>query len=235
VVIGDKGFGKSNLVAALILYAAGAPLQSVVIIDSKPHPDEWMGEYARRYGYIVTSDPAALSVFPRVVFQVDPRALEDRAGWARPGTIGWQWTEALQRIFNRGNTFIVFDEALQTMPVSRPHPEARRLVSQARVHRLTIAVCSQSVNYFDLHVLRLAEHCAAFRMDSADDRGYLSRYRAGAQTELLGSLPTWHYGWQSKPGPFVACRPVPLVLGKSIEISRPLPATAVKETEPVAE
>src|SRR5579864_3846356 len=126
--IGNTRSGKTTLMRTL---AAG--VSSLVVFDSKQNPTDWIEWAASQPDVAVTRDPSAIRRHARVVLLVDSRALQDRAGWARQGSAGWAWTEALGSVFFRiaegASTLTIFDEAMHTLPLS-PHPDARRLFTQ---------------------------------------------------------------------------------------------------------
>jgi hypothetical protein len=174
----------------LALVAAGGvggqPLQSVVVMDSKHDSHEWL-KWGPALGFAVTADPADISRFPRVVFLVDQRALQDRAGWRKPGTVGWSWTDALERVWARGSTIVDFNEALNSLPKDGPHPQAQRIQTQGRSVRVTAWAESQRPRWLDPMALRLAEHCFSYTMFDAADRSYMQEVRS-VDSEVLATL-----------------------------------------------
>lgn len=182
VLIGMPGFGKTNQICFLL----GAGVESAVILDSKRHPEEY-ASWGRRHGYFVTSDPLEISRRPKVIFQVDQRSLLDRGGWQRPGTPGWLWTDALQRIKARGQTVVVFDEVIQTLPAGAAHPEAVTIYTQGRAWGLSCWAGTQVPNRMETLVVRIAEHCFAFWCGNHGDRDIIARCR-GVEAEILQEL-----------------------------------------------
>src|SRR5215472_4916212 len=141
--VGLPEYGKTNLMMWLL-----EDVRSIVVMDSKLHPEEW-APWARRRRGLVTSDPAEILRAPIVVYQVEQTALDDRTGWRIPGRPGYAWTEALVRCQQRGNTVVVFDEVLQTLPAGASHPEARRVYTQGRAFGLSCWAGTQIANRMD--------------------------------------------------------------------------------------
>jgi hypothetical protein len=190
VINGIQGQGKSNLLAWLI-----EPQPSAVIFDPKGLAEEWTS-WGARHGYVVTSDPAAISRQPKVVYLVDQLALEDRAGWSRPGSTGYSWSEALRRTFERGNTDIVFEESLQLLPANGPHPQARRIILQSRGPGSTLWYLIQRPINFDLMALRTAEHVFSAAIFNGEDLTLLRKERGADPsplTQLQDGKLTGHY------------------------------------------
>ncbi len=161
--MGFKGAGKTRLVMALVLAA-----DSVVIFDPTGRDDEWPA-FGRAHGFVVSEDPEDIRRYPKVVLRVNQLWLEDRAGWRRPESAGWNWTKALAYTFDRGATLVVFEEALQTLPALGPHPIARRILTQGRGNRLRSFVLLQGMVGVDTYSPRLAEHFFAFRTAHGGD------------------------------------------------------------------
>jgi hypothetical protein len=196
-ILGPPGYGKTTFVQYVLSTAAGGPLRSVVVFDSKQDPREWR-VWGARHGYAVTLDPTDILRHRLVVLEVNQLWLEDRAGWSRPGRPGYQWTQALRHTLHRGNTVAVFDECLQTLPASFPHPEARRILTQGRSRGVPAILCSQLGNTMDTYILRLAEWCVSFSA-IPDTVERLQRSR-GIDSSLLLGLRKFDYavhraGW----------------------------------------
>lgn len=160
---GAKGFGKTRLVMAFVGGEA-----SVVVLDPTNRPDEWPA-FGLQHGFVITDDPEDIRRHAKVIVRVNQLWLEDRAGWRRPGTPGWNWTKCMAYIFERGNTYVVFEEAIQTLPAMGPHPGARRILTQGRGNDLRSFVMLQGMIGVDTMSARLAEHFIAFRTAHAGD------------------------------------------------------------------
>jgi hypothetical protein len=177
--------GKTTLMQELL-----RPLRSVVIFDSKQVPQDWQS-WGPAHGYVVTADPAEVRRRERVILEVDSRWLDDTQGWRRPGSLGWCWTEALgsalYRASDQGSTVVVFDEAMQTLPVGRCHPDARRLATTGAGMGLPVWLGSQAANWVDLVVLAMAEHCFAFATQNFETISVLSK-RRGVDSRILATL-----------------------------------------------
>jgi hypothetical protein len=218
VFVGLPKSGKTNLMAAL---AAG--VKSLVVIDSKRHPDEWAA-WARGQGVLVTTDPAEINrrddagqlANPRIIIQISSRALRDRAGWTRPGTDGHRWTEILEAVQARGrhiSTLVIFDEVLQTLPAGAGHPLAWELYEQGRAFGISCWGGSQIPNRMETLIIRLAEHCFAFWMGNKKDQQILADCR-GVDCSVLSTLQAHHFAYHVN-GPrseWTVCSPAPLVL-----------------------
>lgn len=191
--LGVKGAGKSRMVLSLLGAggAAGGAVRSVVVMESKHDPAEWLS-WGPALGYAVSRDPADVSKYPRLVLLVDQVALQDREGWRKPGRPGWAWSDALSRAWTRGHTVVLFNEALNTLPMSGPHPQAQRIETQGRSVRVTAWAESQRPRWLDPMALRLAEHCFSFAMFDGADRDYMQEVR-GVDSEVLATLPQWHF------------------------------------------
>ena len=217
VFIGQPKSGKSNLQAAL---ADG--VKSLVIIDSKRHPGEW-ATWAKARGVLVSADPAEINkrgdngalANPRLVFQINSRALRDRAGWRSPGSDGYRWTEALEALQARGrrySTLVVFDEVLQSLPAGAAHPLAWELYEQGRAFGISCWAGSQIPNRMETLVIRLAEHCFVFWMGNKNDQKLLSDAR-GVDCTALATLKEFHYGYHTNgQRELIVCSPAPKVL-----------------------
>jgi len=241
VFIGLPKSGKTNLEAALC-----ASVKSLVVIDSKRHPEEW-ADWAKARGVLVTNDPAQINlrkdgqlVNPRIVIQVSSRALRDRAGWKKPGSVGWVWTEILEAIIARGrrvSTLVIFDEVLQTLPSGSAHPLAWEMYEQGRAFGLSIWAGSQIANRMETLVIRLAEHCFSFWMGNPKEQRLLADCR-GLDCSVLSTLEQWHFAYQAN-GPrsqWTVCSPAPKVIGKVKSVA-PRRSEEVPERvpEPIAE
>lgn len=197
--------GKSNLIAYFV-----EPLSSVVIIDSKRHPDEWTA-WGPKHGYLVTSDPADILKHPKVVYQVDMPVLMDTEGFRKPGSQGYQWTEALQGIMARGNTTVVFDETVHQLPAGHPHPAAMQIMTQGAAWKISPWAGTQFANRIETSTLRAAVHCFCFRLNPYDAE--LLRGMRGADNRNLYALPDYHFGYHLTNTPeFIVCPPVEHVL-----------------------
>lgn len=217
VFIGQPKSGKSNLEAAL---ANG--VKSLVVIDSKRHPDEWVA-WGRAQGVLVTSDAAEINrrgdkgqlANPRLVIQVTSRALGDREGWKRPGTNGYAWTEILEALQARGrrfSTLVIFDEVIQSMPAGATHPLAWELYTQGRAFGISCWAGSQIPNRMETLVTRLAEHCFVFWMGNRKDQQMLADNRS-VDCAVLSTLPPHHFAYhQNGMREWMICAPAPLVL-----------------------
>ena len=159
VFLGNTDSGKTFLIQQL-----AAPMQSVVVMDSKG--DSMWDSYAARHGYLVSGDPADIRRRARVIFRVDSRSLMDRAGWTKPGSAGHVWTDALASCWFRsesGVTLVIFDEALDTLPsAGGAHPDARRIFTSGRTQGLPAWLGAQFPIYVDRRALGTAEHCFSF-------------------------------------------------------------------------
>lgn len=161
--MGSKGFGKTRLMMAF-----SSSLESVVVLDPTGRPDEWPA-FGLAHGYVITRDPEDIRRHAKVVVLVDQLWLEDRAGWRTPGTPGWNWTLCLMYAYNRGNTMVVLEEAIQTLPSLGPHPSARRMLVQGRGNDTRSLVALQGMIGVDTMSPRLAEHFFAFMTKHAGD------------------------------------------------------------------
>lgn len=141
---------------------------SVVVFDPTNRTDEWPA-FGLSHGFVVSDDPEAVRRHPRVILRVNQLWLEDRSGWRRPGTPGWNWARALTYAFDRGNSYVVFEEAIQTLPALGPHPMARRILTQGRGNDLRSFVMLQGMIGVDTMGPRLAEHFVAFMTKHAGD------------------------------------------------------------------
>jgi hypothetical protein len=214
IFLGPPYAGKTNLVCALMgAGVGGRPVPSAVFMDSKQHPME-LAEWGPRNGYFVTRDPLEIRRHALVVYQVDQLALEDRGGWGRPGSVGYSWTLALKAAFERGNTIVEFNEALQTMPVQAPHPDARRMMTQGSAYRVSTWIESQAGNWIDTLAMRLAEHAFAFRMTDSGWHDDIRKAR-GVRCDVLASLPegAFQFAYHRRGmDAWVVCAPAPLVV-----------------------
>jgi len=163
--IGLPGYGKTNLCMALL-----AGQQSAVIWDAKHRTDEWLSpQWAKRFGYVITSDPEAIKVYPKVIFEVDDLWLQDRQGWAKPERAAFAWTRALQYAYDRGHTIQVHDEALSTLPSVAFHPLARKAATQGRAGGTTLFVNMQAPTWTDTMTMKMAEHVFIFWTNNRED------------------------------------------------------------------
>jgi len=202
IIVGPMGSGKSKLVTFL---CEDSP--SVVVIDSKRHPDEW-AKWGRAHGFMVTSDPADISRHPKVVWQVSAHTLLDVAGFRKPGSPGYQWTDGLMRIMKRGNTIVVFDELIQQLPAGHPHPSAVQILTQGGAYKLSPWGCSQYANRVETMIVRGAVHAFCYQLQPFDAREI--EVKRGI---ALPSDPLPPYGFhyhRTNTALWVACQPVPL-------------------------
>jgi hypothetical protein len=151
-MIGRPNSGKSTLQRALVHDAPG------VLVYDTSEEQGWQS----MPGYQVVADPRLLTE-ARAVLRVDVEWLRDREGWTKPGTPGWNWTLALRVPMDRGDTVLVYDEALMTLPSSGGHDGAHRQQQVGRRRRVTVLVGTQLANNIDTRVLRLCEHLFAFQ------------------------------------------------------------------------
>lgn len=203
--VGATRSGKSNLIAWLL-----QDHSSVVIVDSKWHPDEW-ASWGPSQGYVVTQDPAEIRRQHKVIYRVSTNVLMDVAGWRRPGTLGYQWTEALEAILRRGNTVVVFDETVHTLPAGRPHPTAMQIYTQGAAWGLRAWAGTQFANRIETATVRSAVHCVCFRLNPYDLR--LLAEQRGVSTDPLRELPDYGFGYHLTNTPeWSICQPVELVM-----------------------
>jgi hypothetical protein len=187
LIVGNARGGKTELARALL---GGHP--SWVVFDSKRNPREW-AEWGPALGAVVSQNPADIRRHERVVFQVDTRSLQDRAGWVREGRLGSVWTEALQSVFWRQEgvdldvaTVAVFDEMMHTLPINA-HPEARRMSTQGGGLGIPVWGLTQAPLWVDTVTMSQADHCFAFTMMHDGYRQELS-LRRGVNCDLLRTL-----------------------------------------------
>lgn len=202
IIVGPMGSGKSKLITFL---AEDSP--SVVIIDSKRHPDEW-AKWGPAHGYVVTSDPADISRHPKVIWQVSAETLLDVNGYQKPGRPGYLWTDGLKRIMRRANTIVVFDELVQQLPAGHPHPSAVQILTQGGAYKLSPWGLSQYANRVETMIVRGAVHafCHELQPFDADE----IRKKRGI---ALPSEPLPPYGFhyhRTNTGVWIPCQPVPL-------------------------
>lgn len=188
VLVGTPGTGKTHLTQWLL-----EGVSSVVVLDSKLDPKEWAA-WGPRHGFVVARDPRAISQHRRVIFQVEQTWLDDTEGWDKPGRPGFHWSEVLRRLLARGSSVVVFDEALQTLPAGRTHPQARRVFTQGRSLGLSVWAGTQVANRAETLVFRLAEHCFAFRTLNGQDLALISRAR-GLDCSELKDLEPYHFAY----------------------------------------
>lgn len=204
IFIGPMRSGKSNLIAWLL-----EPLSSVVIIDSKRHPDEW-AKWGPAHGFVVSSDPADILKEAKLVYQVDVPVLLDVAGFTKPGSLGYQWTEALRNILRRGNTVVVFDEFVQQLPAGRSHPVAIQILTQGGAWKLSAWGGSQYANRVETMLVRGAVHCFCFRLQPVDAK--LMEEKRGIALNGL-EVPDYGFFYHLTNTPsWVVCAPVDKVL-----------------------
>lgn len=186
LIVGAMRSGKSNLTAWLL-----NDTRSVVVVDSKRHPDEW-AKWGPQHGYVVTSDPDDILRHPRVVFQISTVALLDVSGYQKAESSGYAWTRALHNIMRRGNTVVVFDEVVHTLPAGRPHPVAMQIYTQGAAWGISPWGGSQFANRIETATVRAAVHCFAFRLNPYDLR--LLSEKRGCDAGELGQLEPYAFG-----------------------------------------
>jgi hypothetical protein len=204
VIVGPKRSGKSNFTAWFV-----EDRPSVVVIDSKRLPEEWQA-FGERRGWAVTKEPTDLARFPRVIFQPNERDLRDtRKNWEDPEH---PWTKALTLIFQRGNTVVVFDETVQTLPSGRSHPTAVQIYTQGGGFGLLVIAGTQFANRIDTMTTRMADHCFAFRLLHKDAQ-LITEARSLPCPELPGLAQYEFVYHRSASTEWVRCQPVELVEG----------------------
>lgn len=205
---GDKGEGKSVLCMAYLGH------QSAVVLDPKGE-EEWL-HYARHHDMHITRDPADILRFPRVLLLVDQLWLDDREGWRKPGTPGYQWTQALINIWTRQNTLVVFEESIQTLPSTGANPHARRIMTQGRLPRITSLVTIQVTNWVDTLGPKLAGHYISFRCSDEDELTSI-RKRRGADPSVLKTLPPHAFAYHARGAQqWQICPALPIELVRSL-------------------
>lgn len=203
--VGPMRSGKSNLIAWLL-----QDQPSVVVIDSKRHPEEW-ARWGPRHGYLVSEDPSELSRRPRVVWQVAMTTLLDVGGRQKPGAPGYAWTEGLLRIMERGSTVVVFDELAHQLPAGHPHPAAVQILTQGGAWGLSPWGGSQYANRVETMIVRGAVHCFCLRLNTYDLK--LLGERRGVDATRLGELPDYGFGYHMTNTPdWQVCSPVQCVM-----------------------
>lgn len=209
--VGPMRSGKSNLIAWQL---EDSP--SVVIIDSKRHPDEWQ-KWGPKHGYVVTSDPATISTTAKVVWQVSMTTLLDVSGWRNPQAAGYAWTDGLMRIMKRGSTVVVFDELVHVLPAGRTHPAAIQILTQGGAWKLSAWGGSQYANRVETMIVRGAVHCFCFQLGPFDRK--LMGEKRDADGEVLGTLspdatqPTYRFAYHLTATPaWTVCEAVEHVL-----------------------
>ena len=202
IFIGPMGSGKSRLITFLM---EDAP--SVVVIDSKRHPDEW-AKWGPAHGFVVTSDPADVSRHPKVIWQVSAHTLLDVGGFRKPGTPGYQWTDGLLRIMRRGNTIVVFDELVQQLPAGTPHPSAVQIETQGGAYMLSSWGASQFANRVETMHIRAAVHAFCFQLPPFDARLIAEKRGVPLPAEPLPPYGFWYH--RTNTGVWVPCQAVPL-------------------------
>lgn len=198
VFVGPTRSGKSNLISWLL-----SDSKSVVIIDSKRHPDEW-ARWGPSKGYRVTSDPKDISKYALVVYQVPMTALVDRSA-------NGEWTQALTAVMARGNTVVVFDETVHVLPAGHPHPLAMQIYTQGAAWGLTPWAGSQYANRIETMTIRSAIHCFAFRLNPYDLK--LLGEKRGIDASVLQQLPDYGFGHHlTNTQDWSLCSPVEFVM-----------------------
>lgn len=202
IFIGPMGSGKSKLITFLL---GDAP--SVVIIDSKRHPDEW-AKWGPPHGFVVTSDPADISRHPKVIWQVSAHTLLDVAGFKKPGSPGFAWTDGLQRIMRRARSIVVFDELVQQLPAGRPHPSAVQIETQGGAYKLSPWGGSQYANRIETMHIRAAVHCFCFQLAPFDAHLVEEKRGVALPPDQLPPYGFWYH--RTNTPTWVACEAVPL-------------------------
>lgn len=200
--VGPMGSGKSRLITFLLEDSG-----SVVVIDSKRHPEEW-ARWGPAHGYVVSADPADISRHPKVVWQVSAQALLDVNGFRRPGSPGYTWTDGLNRIMHRGRTVTVFDELVQQLPAGHPHPSAVQILTQGGAYEISPWGGSQFGNRVETMIVRGAVHCFSFQLQPFD-RKAIEEKRGVALPEAQLPPYGFHYHLTNTPA-WVPCGAVPL-------------------------
>lgn len=202
--LGDTRSGKTTLMQA---FAAAPGIESGVVIDSKHVDAEWR-PFAESRGYVITADPNDIRRHAKVIFRVDYRSLLDVAGWRKEGSIGWQWTIALQSILWRRSTLVIFDEAMHVLPSKggAGHPEARRIFTQGAGMDIASWLGSQAPLHVDTVALAQSEHLIAFTQPMPEYRSDI-RKRRGVDAEILATLRPnegeggeWAHHQKGRPG-----------------------------------
>jgi hypothetical protein len=202
IIVGPMGSGKSKVTTFLL-----GDSRSVVVIDSKRHPEEWAA-WGPRHGYVVTSDPAEISRRPLVVWQVSVHTLLDVAGFQKPGTAGYLWTDGLNRIMARGSTIVVFDELVQQLPAGHPHPSAVQILTQGGAYKLSPWGCSQYANRVETMIVRGAVHAFSFQLQPFDAR--LLEQKRGVALPAEPLPPHGFHYHLTNTAEWTPCAPVPL-------------------------
>lgn len=202
ILVGPMGCGKSKAITFLV---EDSP--SVVIIDSKRHPDEW-AKWGPAHGFVVTSDPADMSRHPKVIWQVSMQVLLDVNGWRRPGSLGHQWTDGLMRIMARGSTIVVFDELVHVLPAGHPHPCAVQILTQGGAWKLSAWGCSQYANRVETMIVRGAVHAFAWELPPFDAK--LMQEKRGVAIPPEPLPPHGFHYHLTNTALWVPCQPVPL-------------------------
>lgn len=223
VFVGPMRSGKSNLIAWLL-----EGVDSVVIIDTKWHPDEW-ASWAPKHGYVITMDPADILRHPKVVMRISVQALSDIRGWHREGTLGHRWTQVLQAILRRGETCVVVDETVTALPPGQAHPVAIQILTQGAAWGITPWMGTQYANRVETMTIRSAVHCFAFALQPVDRK--LLGEKRGISAEVLGRLPAYGFAYHLTNTPeWVVVQPVELVMGRP---KQPIRQAESAEIEPV--
>jgi hypothetical protein len=200
--VGPMGSGKSRLITFLL-----EGERSVVVVDSKRHPDEWAA-WGPRHGYVVTSDPEVISQQPLVIWQVSMETLLDVRGFDRPGTLGSRWTDGLKRIMRRGSTIAVLDELVHVLPAGRPHPAAVQILTQGAAYGISPWGGSQYANRVETMIVRGAVHCFCFQLQPFDSKLIAEKRGVALPGEQLPPYG-FHYHLTNTPA-WVRCQAVPL-------------------------
>lgn len=183
-LVGGTGTGKTTFMQWLLHDAPG-----VVVYDAKyiTPGKEVPGEWQCAPGYQVVGHPAEATE-GRVVLRVPASALRDTAGWKVPGSDGWWWTEALKLPMLRGETVIVYDEALGTLPANGAHHGAHEHLQWGRASGILTVVGSQLANNIDTRVLRMAHWLICFRTTNGTEIGHLQHSLSGIDCSMLTKL-----------------------------------------------
>lgn len=180
--LGLPGAGKTTTVQTL-----AAPVESCVVIDTKHVDREWR-PFADALGYVVTGNPADVRRYPRVILRVDSPWIMDRAGWRKPGSVGYQWTEALESILWRRDTLTVVDEAMDVARSSSVHPSFRRISTGGRGLGCGLWLCTQAPLHVDTVAMQQVDHRFSTGMPSEEYRDVI-RKRWGLNCDALAALP----------------------------------------------
>lgn len=205
IAVGAMRAGKSNWFGWNL-----EGVRSAVVVDSKRHPDEY-SKWGPAHGYLVTSDPADIRRRSLVVYQPSMHVLRDVQGWNKPGSLGHQWTQALDNIMARGNTVVLFDETVHQLPSGRPHPSAMQIYTQGAAYGLSPWAGTQFANRVETSTVRAAVHCVCFKLNPYDLK--LLGEKRGIDAQCLRDLPKWGFGYHlTNTEQWQLCSPVDRVM-----------------------